>query len=178
MCIRDSVCAVIGLSYWYRHDVYMPNRGTDAYHQYNCDDGEFRSCHHELKEVPAEYHNYLKQWFKTRDPQAEICNVLHQCSVLMHTAKQLGYRIVFYWAADVTRDLNMIDPQLPMLSDFYKQFDNTNSFDLLSYSFVNHYYTAGYKPFDHEQWGSIGHPTTEVHSLFAQKVLEKLDAQS
>ena len=44
--------------------------------------------------------------------------------------------IMIFWGADVVNDISRIDPKLDALKEFYEEFNDSNSFNLLQYSLI------------------------------------------
>ena len=182
-------CSVIvGLSFWFRTELWIDEHGIDKWYQHSFDDGEFASFQAvynndwftkgpTLKKVPKEYQAYLREWVLTRNTDAVFVDIMHQASLLKHLCNSLGYKFIIFWSADVTEDTRRIDPNLDALKDFYAEFDQSNSFNLLDYSFSN-YYNNIRKPYDFELYGNAGHPDTQSHAEFAQELVKKLEAQN
>ena len=185
--VKDCMVCV-GLTFWFRTEVWIEDHGIQHWYQFEFDDGEFASFQAadntnwftagavSSQGVPIEYKNYLKEWVMTSTPDSIIVNTLHQACMLLHLCKSLGYNLVIYWAADVTKDICRIDPHLDALKDFYAEFDETNSFDLLNYSFVNTYNKIR-PPYDYNMHKENGHPNTISHKEFAQEISDKIERQ-
>jgi hypothetical protein len=173
-----QVC--IGLTFWFRTELWIDGHGIDKWYQFEFDDGEFASFQAagnldwftagpvpDL--APSFCKPFLKEWVKTTHADAEITNTLHQASLLKHLCNSLGYTLIIFWAADVLEDTSRINPNLDCLKDFYAEFDQTNSFDLLNYSFVNTYNQIRL-PYDYDLYKLNGHPNTQSHEEFAHEI--------
>ena len=177
-----QVC--IGLSFWFRTELWIDEHGIDKWYQFEFDDGEFASFQATTNlnwftsgpvpaaNAPKFYQPFLKEWVKTTHADAEITNTLHQASLLKHLCNSLGYTLIIFWAADVLEDTSRINPNLDCLKDFYAEFDQTNSFDLLNYSFVNTYNQIRL-PHDYDLYKLNGHPNTQSHEEFAHEIYNK-----
>lgn len=181
----ENVKVCVGLSFWYRTELWIDEHGIDRWYQFQFDDGEFASFQATTNtdwwqhgpvvssDVPKFFKKPLQEWVKTINADAAIVNTLHQASLLLHLCKSLGYKLVIFWAADVTEELDRIDTKLDALKDFYAEFDQTNSFDLLNYSFVRKFNKIRH-PIDYEKYGLHGHPGTLSHTALAEEIYEKL----
>ena len=167
----------VGLTFWFRTEIWIENHGINKWYQFDYDDGEFASfqaiteTNHNTT-LPIFYKNYIKEWGKILNVSSAITNTLHQACLLLHLCKSLGYDLCIFWAADVAQDIRRIDKDLESLKDFYYEFNDKNSFDLLQYSFVKDAFDSGYKPYDSEE--RHGHPNTNAHKEFANKICNKL----
>ena len=56
------------------------------------------------------------------------------------------------------------------VKEFSNEFNKTNSIDLFNFNFVKHYYDLGHKPYDYDKHKEHGHPSTEVHDIFAKRL--------
>jgi len=180
----EKCLVCVGLSFWYRTEIWIEDHGIKKWYKFEFDDGEFASFQAATNNdwwsagpipddnLPRFYKNYLKEWVKTLNADAAITNTLYQASMLLHLCKSLGYHLIIFWAADVTQDIQRIDPNLDVLKDFYAEFDNSNSFDLLNYSFVN-IYNKIRPPYDYDLYKEHGHPDTTSHKEFAEEIYNK-----
>lgn len=173
----------LGLTFWFRTEIWIENHGIDKWYKFGYDDGEFVSFQAITdtnwfgknainKDIPDLYKNYIKEWVTTVNVDSAIVNTLYHACLLLNLCKSLGYKLLIFWAADVSEDICRIDKNLDSLRDFYKQFNDKNSFDLLQYCFVKDCFDSGYKPFDSEY--KHGHPDTNAHKEFANKICNKL----
>src|SRR6056300_1477600 len=173
----------VGLTFWFKTEIWIENYGIKRWNQFQYDDGEFVSfqaitnknwfnTEKVSKDIPGFYKNYLKEWIKNLNVDGAIVNTMHQACLLLHLCKSLGYNLLIFWAADVSEDICRIDKNLESLRDFYNEFDDKNSFDLLEYCFVKDAFDLGYKPFDSEH--QHGHPDTNAHKEFANKICDKI----
>jgi hypothetical protein len=175
--INDCLVCV-GLTFWFRTEIWIENHGIDKWYKFGYDDGEFVSFQTITdkvkinKDIPGFYKNYFKEWIKNLNVDGAIVNTMHQSCLLLHLCKSLGYNLLIFWAADVSQDISRIDKNLESLKDFYNEFNDKNSFDLLQYCFVKDCFDSGYKPFDSEH--QHGHPDTTAHKEFAYKICNKL----
>jgi hypothetical protein len=181
----ENCYVIIGLSFWFRTELWIEDHGIARWNQFEFDDGEFASFQAAGNldwftaspipdPAPNFYKPFLKEWVKTAQADGVIINTIYKAALLKHLCENLGYKLVIFWAGDMTKDIRRIDPKLDALKDFYAEFNETNSFNLLDFSFVHHYYSLGYKPHDYKVHKEFGHPTTEVHKMFADKIYEKL----
>jgi hypothetical protein len=183
---RVNECQVcIGLSFWFRTELWIDEHGIGKWYQFEFDDGEFASFQSATNsnwftsgpvpsaDAPKFYQPFLKEWAKTTQADSAITNTLHQASLLKHLCNSLGYKLIIFWAAEVMEDISRINPNLDCLKDFYAEFDQTNSFDLLNYSFVNTYNQIR-PPYDYDLHGDHGHPNTQSHEEFAGEINDRL----
>lgn len=180
----SNVKVIIGLSFIFRTELWIEDHNIKRWTQFEFDDGEFASFQpvHNIDwwttepklstEIPSQYQNYAKEWVYSNHPDSLIINTIYQASLIKNLCELLGYKFIVFWAADNTKDTIRIDPEMDSIKEFSKEFNESNSIDLVNFSFVKHYYDLGYEPFDFEVYGKHGHPNTNVHKLFAHTLYE------
>ena len=181
----EQCYAVIDLSFWFRTELWIEDHGIQKWYQFEFDDGEFASFQAAENldwfekgpkvnaTAPSFYKEYLKQWVKTTYADSAIINTIYQASLLKNLCENLGYKLMIFWGADVVEDISRIDPKLDALKEFYEEFNDSNSFNLLQYSFSNHY-NAIREPYDFKLYGRCGHPNTLSHKEFAGEINDRL----
>lgn len=185
----SDVKVVVGLSFIYRTEIWIPDHGIEKFTQWHFDDGEFASFQAVTNNAwwnlgpevgsmcPDIYKNYLKEWIVSNHAESLVINTIYQASLIKNLCENLGYKFIIFWAADCTQDTQIIDPNLDVLKEFSNEFDETNSIDLYNFSFTKYYFDLGYKPYDFDKYDKYGHPDSKVHNLFAKKLYSIFEGQ-
>jgi len=183
----QDVKVILGLTFNFRTELWIEDHNIEKWYKHQFDDGEFASFQSISNkdwwksgpivtprggylQVPKFYQNYLKEWVICNHSDGLTVNTIYQASLLKNLCENLGYKFIIFWAADNTKDTNRMDSDLDSLKDFYAEFNETNSINLLKFSFVKHYFDLGHKPYDYDLFKEHGHPNTLVHELFAQRL--------
>jgi len=177
-----DVKVAIGLSFIFRTELWIENHGIEKWTKFEFDDGEFASFQAATNNdwfkvgskphdtCPRQYKNYLKEWIMANHADGLVINTIYQASLLKNLCENLNYKFIVFWLSNNANDVYRMDPEMDSLKEFSNEFDETNSIDLFEFSFQKHYYDLGWKPFDFEQWGELGHHCTEVHEIFAKRL--------